>query len=374
MDLILNGKAIGNVAETLLSTGGDPNMFRPWVHEHTGKSYITTNRVVNGQKRQVNVPVTNANATLQRYEWIELDRAVMKAALPRLSAVADLRSRGLTRTVPNGMGTTVLQYQRTGDINGATISMDGLPESPGDRPVFDLSNLPLPIIHKDFNFSARQIATSRKMGMGLDTTMAELAARKVAEGAEQLLLGVSSTYSYGGGAVYGYTNFPGRITKTMTLPTTSNQATTIAEVIDMRQKSYNQFHFGPFVLYVSPLWASFLDGDYILTGGNVATQTLRERLTNIDGITGIKTLDYLKGYDMVLVELNSDVVQEVVGMDITTLQWETKGGMQLNFKVMCILVPLVRGDFNGNTGIVHGAVSGHTETPTGAIYLPNGNP
>jgi hypothetical protein len=61
-------------------------------------------------------------------------------------------------------------------------------------------------------------------------------------------------------------------------------------------------------------------------------------------------------------------------MEITTLQWETHGGMMQNFKVMAIMVPQIRGDFNGNTGIVHGSVGGHTETPTGALYLPNGNP
>jgi hypothetical protein len=31
--------------------------------------------------------------------------------------------------------------------------------------------------------------------------------------------------------------------------------------------------------------------------------------------------------------------------------------MMLNFKVMAILVPQLRADFNGNTGIVHGAVA-----------------
>jgi hypothetical protein len=42
-------------------------------------------------------------------------------------------------------------------------------------------------------------------------------------------------------------------------------------------------------------------------------------------------------------------------MDITTVQWESHGGMQLNFKVMCLMLPQLRTDFYGNTGIVHGS-------------------
>ncbi len=55
--------------------------------------------------------------------------------------------------------------------------------------------------------------------------------------------------------------------------------------------------------------------------------------------------------------MTTDVVREVIGMDVTTVQWETKGGMQLNFKVMAILVPQIRADQNSNTGIVHGTTA-----------------
>jgi len=42
-------------------------------------------------------------------------------------------------------------------------------------------------------------------------------------------------------------------------------------------------------------------------------------------------------------------------MDMTTVQWDTQGGLQQNFKVMSIMVPQTRADQNGNTGIVHGS-------------------
>jgi hypothetical protein len=55
-----------------------------------------------------------------------------------------------------------------------------------------------------------------------------------------------------------------------------------------------------------------------------------------------------------MVQMTSDVIQAINGMDITTLQWETVGGMQLHFKVMCIQVPQMFSDIDGNCGICHG--------------------
>jgi hypothetical protein len=60
---------------------------------------------------------------------------------------------------------------------------------------------------------------------------------------------------------------------------------------------------------------------------------------------------------MILVQMTADVARAVTGMDITTVQWETNGGMRVNFKVMCIKVPQIRSDFNGATGILLGTTS-----------------
>ena len=101
---------------------------------------------------------------------------------------------------------------------------------------------------------------------------------------------------------------------------------------------------------------TYLDDDYSTAKSDL---TLRERLKKISDIQDVRTLDYLStsDYVMVLVQMTSDVVRQVVGMDITTLQWESKGGMQINFKVIAILVPQIRADQNSNTGIVHGTTA-----------------
>ncbi len=353
LDYILNGQPVGDVASRLMENSCNPSCLRPWRGEN-GKVYIS---VLNKQGKMEARPINNVTATLRKDDWKILDDAIVKAAQPRLKAVADLRAAGLTFTIANGMGKTVLETETMSDVDPAIVSMDGLRESPNDRQVFELGSLPLPIIHKDFNFSLRQVMASRNGGSPLDTSMAEACARKVAESAEQLLLGIHGTadqYAYGGGTIYGYTDFPSRLTRTISTPdgTADDGTVALADVLAMRTQAYANYHYGPFVLYNSPNWDQYLDGDF----KTQSDKTLRQRIAAIEGISSIRTLDYLTNYDLILVQMTSDVVREVIGMDITTVQWETKGGMQLNFKVMAIMVPQLRADINSRTGIVHGTV------------------
>lgn len=351
MDLILNGQAHGSVASTLLGNGFDVAALRPWIGQD-GRHYIAQNQA----GKLIARPAMVANATLRKDEWKILDEAVVMAAKERLRVVADLRSAGLTFNIPNGMARTVLETETASDITGATISMDPARKGEGDRPEYDLSSLPLPVIHKDFFFNARQIAVSRNGGSPLDTTMAALAGRRVAEEAEKLALGVTGSFAYGGGTIYGLTNFPSRITRTITSPAMSGWTpqSTVQEVLAMRQDCEDALHYGPWVLYNSPMWDQYLDDDYSSAKGD---NTLRQRLEAINGIQGVRTADHLTGCQLLLVQQTTDVIREVIGMDITTVQWETEGGMRLNYKVMAIMVPQLRADFNGNTGIVHGSAA-----------------
>ena len=346
MDYILNGSAVGDVADKLLLNDFDPGVLRPFIG-NDGRSYVT--------RAGKAVLLTNATATLRKDDWKTLDTAVVKAAQQRLKFVADLRGAGLQYSIPNGMGKTVLETETQSDINDATISMDGLRRSQADRPLFELTNLPLPIIHKDYHFSARQIAASRNGGSPLDTTMAEAAGRKVAEYAEQLALGTLSTYVYGGGTIYGAANYTGRMTKTLTTPVAAGAtmgAQALADVLAMRAQSVAAYHYGPWMLYTSPNWDIYLDDDFKAA----SDRSVRERIKMVEGITDIRTLDYLSNFDMLLVQMTSDVIRMVVGMELTTVQWESDGGLLKNFKVMAIMVPQLRQDQNSRTGIVHGSV------------------
>lgn len=352
MDFIFNGQSNGSVAEVLLQNDFNPNVLRPYLGDD-GRSYVTMNH--HGGRPEA-VQVHNVNATLRLDEWKQLDAQVLKAARQRLALVADLRRKGLTYNIANGLGTTVLQSEKQSDVTGAQMSMDALEKNERDRPEYEVTNLPLPISHKGFSFSARQLATSRRGGSPLDTTMAEMSGRAVAENIEKLAIG-SLGYKYGGGDVYGITNFPDRITTvSITDPTDSGWVgkTLVSEILQMRQASVSALNYGPWSLYVSTGWDQYLDQDYSDSKGDI---TLRQRIEQIRGIQDVTTLDYLTGLQIVLVQNTTDTVRLVNGMDIMTLQWPTNGGLSTEFKVMAIQVPQIRSDINGRCGLVHGVVS-----------------
>ena len=345
----------GSVLQKLMNCGFNTHCLRPWV-EPDGRTYM--NVVENG--KLVAKPIINTLATLRKDDWIKIDEAIIKASQPRLRLVSDIRAAGLTYSIPNGLGTTVLQSEMMGDIEDATISMDGLRQGANDRPEFDLVSLPLPIVHKDFSFSARQLATSRNGGSPLDTSMAELAARKVAETLEQLTLGVAAdgapaNYAFGGGTIYGLINAPNIITSAnISNPATHSGWTPehlLTEILAMRQALQAAYHYGPYMIYMGSSWDQYLDEDYKAE----SDITLRERVLKCDGVSGIRTLDYATGYKVIMVQMTSDVIRMVVGMEITTVQWETNGGMLQNFKVMGIIVPQIRSDINSLCGIAYDA-------------------
>jgi len=350
MDYIINGNPVGPVANELLSNGFDLRSRRPYIAKD-GKGYVST--TLNGKQTAVRV----ANATLRYDEWKMFDDAVLKASRPRLRGVADMRAAGLTYTIPNGMGKTVFVTEKMSDPGNAAISMDGLRASADDRPIFEVENLPLPIISSDFSFSARQLAASRNGNTPLDTAMAEAAARRVAEEAEKLLIGNSgiwgSTKTYGGGYIYGLTSHPDVTAVDVTAPTDPawTGTTLVEELLEMIQASLDDYHFGPWAVYFSPAWTRFLGEDFKAA----SDKTVSQRIGEIDGFTSIRTLDYMTGYTVLLVQMTSDVVREVIGMEMTTVQWETSGGLEVHFKVMAIMVPQVRSDKNERCGIVYGS-------------------
>ena len=348
VDLLQGG---GNIADVLLANHFSSNALRPVVGED-GKFYI------NNESGDGVLPVTNA--TLRKDEWIHLDTVVTQVARERLDFVQDLISMGLTFNLPNAMGHTVLQYQNQSDVSDATVSMDGINKGDADRPAYDLTSMPIPIIHKDFYFSAREIATSRNSGTPLDTSMAELCSRKVSETAEKLHLGTYGTYKFGGGNVYGLRNFPNRITTTYSdwTATSKTAEQRFDDILTFLNTMRNNYQYGPYGIYVGGNLEQYLDEDYKAN----SDLTLRERILKIGLDKGnntpgkirfVKALDYLSDDDIFVVRLASDVMQTVQGMDTTTLQWQTNGGMLYNFKVMAILVPRMRSDYNDKCGILH---------------------
>lgn len=318
VDFINSGKAYGSIAERLLNNGMDIGKLRN-------------------------------NDTLLYDEWKQLDTAVVTAFKQRTVGVKDLMSRGLSYTF-NGMAKTVLAWQRASDTNPAELAMDGVTKGVKDRPTYDINYLPLPIIFKDFSYSVRELNESRNGNMPLDTTTAELASMQVAEKVEEILFTGASAYTFGGGSIYGYTDFPNRNTVSLGTAWDSDSGSNIiADVIAMKQASINDRCYGPWVIYIPTGYETVMDEDYANNYG----KTIRQRILEIDGIQDVKVADFLTANNVLMVQMTSNIVRMVEGLSIKPIQWESDGGMRVNFKVMTILVPQLRADKTGKSGIIH---------------------
>lgn len=417
-DYILNGRGMGPSADVMESVRWETGLLRPFKDTDPssptrGKSCVIINSrrtkwdpslgqyvpvkvqlpIAALQNRNIYSPVFNAT-TLRKEEWIHLDQVVLRAARYRLRAWEDL-ARANTFGGFNGMSKLILEHETQSDPGEAITDMNALTEGRTDTPVYQLEGLPLAVTHSDFYYDLRRLSASRNTGTPLDTTMAEACGRRNAEKIEKLTIGLqTSPLTYGGqstqyggysrnSSIYGYLNHPKRVIKNnFTAPTTGGWTpeTTQKEVNAALLKLRNQKFYGPFMVYHSNDWDTYLDGDYYVsvTSGAVApTKTLRERLRGIDGVEDVKRLDFLFStltdqsgggpgledisaahpFTLIFVQMTPDVARAVVGLDMTTVQWEERGGLKVCFKVMGICVPQVRADYYGNCGVLHGTTS-----------------
>lgn len=388
-DFIMNGEGRGEFGSALAEVRFDPGLLRPY-YDSRGRKVCTvkTGRMVMARNRAGDIvrntdgttlmveekqvvpikdliandiysPVFNAT-TLSKDQWVRLDNRVIQVARKRLRAWSDLRAANTVGGF-DGMTASVYEHETVTDDGEAIVDMEGINEGRNDESHYQLEGVPLPITHSSFWYSKRKLMTSRASGVPISFLRAEQAARRVAETIEQTLIGTVAGLTYGNSSdygraptVYGYTNFPARITKTdLTAAALMDGETFVDEVLEMRELAYNQNFYGPFMLYVSTGYDAILDNDHKAN----SDKTIRARVKEIDGIKDIKRLDYLPGDVMILVQMTSEVAEAINGMEITTVQWESMGGMKLNFKVMAIQVPSLRANSNSVTGIVHGTVS-----------------
>jgi len=292
------------------------------------------------------------NATLRKDEWKHLDDTVVQISKQRMVGVGDLVSRGLTYNIPNGLGTTVLETETEGSMEAAQVSMAGESQGRNDRVEFDIGYLPLPIVHKDFQINIRVLEASRRLGQPLDSTQAGIAARLVAEKTEEILFTGASAYTFGGGTIRGYLDHPNRNTVSMATAWDDSAMTgalILADVIAMKQASITDRHYGPWMLYVPTGYETILDDDFKAA----SDLTIRDRIKQVAGIEDVKVADFLTAANVVLVELSPESVRMVVGLQPTTVEWSTQGGMIFLFKVMSIMIPQIRADKDGRSGIIH---------------------
>lgn len=290
--------------------------------------------------------------TLRKDEWKAFDEALVEEGVIRLRGVANLIAAGLTIPVANAMGKTLFEYEKMTDMEAAVVSMDGITRGDNDRVTFSLSNLPLPITHKDFNIHLRTLSASRERGEALDTTQSRVAGRLVAEQLEYMLYQGGPTF--GASVIYGLTTEPNR--NTGAFGTNGNWAQAaktgtnmLDDVLTMKAALESDRFYGPYWLDIPSTYSTEIDQDFKAN----SDKTIRQRLLEVDGLERITVVDQMPADNIVMYQATRDVVALVDGEGIQTIQWDIYGGMAVAFKAFAIQVPLVRADAQGRSGVYH---------------------
>lgn len=338
-------KALINHAADFLSSGGSPARFL----------------ATNGLNA---IGALRTNDILRKEEWQQLDETLVGVARQRLIGISDLVSRGLSFNL-GGLGVILSQYEQLGDMSAAQVDYSGVTDGEKDSVTFTLVSVPVPIFHKDFSINIRRLEASRgpnSIGAPIDRTQIETAAQKVTEAMEETLFnGMNSTglgnaapggsMQQGAGvttqaSLYGYTNEPNINTQAGgTWATATNPTTDIIAAIGVLEG--DKYFGGNYVTYVptaqyNKLRNFFTDG----SGDQVF-----DRVKRIQGLEDVRPGDRLTSGTAVMVTMRRDVVDLAIGQDLTVVEWESKGGLMLHFKVMAALAARCKSDSAGGSGI-----------------------
>lgn len=274
------------------------------------------------------------NNTLREDETREVEEALTRVARRDLNAVADLRSRGLTVNLRN-IGVSSFEFDRVTPVGEATQSMSILNLGDKDLATFARTAIPVPVTASAFDLDSRQNAAGTTLGESVSLTNVEEHTRSVAEKLEDTLVNGSDVV-LGGNGLPGYTDLSSRQTVSFNdvqWASTTDLTNAVTDTLAMRTALRDNGFTGPYNLYLPANWDGVLDEDYKTD----SDRTLRERLSSINGIEQITVLPSLADSNAVLVQMTRSVVEAAIGQDITTVTWDTMGGMSMHWAILAVM-------------------------------------
>lgn len=347
----------------------EPGSYRPWVDGH-GQTFVTVKDGVNrpminsaGQtylafepngKLKTIQAGPDVYGTLRRDEWKALDETVLEVARYRLVGIQDLLDANLVVNIPS-LGTTEFESHTMSESMEGNVSMDPAVRSRKDRPEYGAVYTPLPLVHSDFSIGKRPLEASRK-GTGTDLQIDSVAqaTRVVTEKLEQMLF-TDISLQFGRGKTASYVNYGDRNLMTLLESwTTADPGDILADVLAMIQISLDARHYGPWNLYIPSAYQTAMDRDYVLL--EQGKMTIKDRLMKVEGLQAIRVAPFLADDNLLLVNMQPNTVRLLHGLSPTALQWTLNGGFTLEFKVVACMIPQIRSDHYGRSGIVHASV------------------
>ena len=296
----------------------------------------------------------NIHSTLRKDEWTALDRAVVESGKEVLVGVNGLRGAGLVRQ--ESIAVSIAQYNKRSTTTDAQLAMNPLTDGERVRLDYRIAGVPIPFIFQEFQLDIRTLQASRQLGAGLDLETGAEAAYQVAYAEEKLLfqgtpaiavsdqLGALST-------IYGYKTHPDRNTSTAAGDwgnATTGFSNTIATVEAMKAALRAEFFAGPYWLYVNAHnWS-----DLHLVTTSMERRVI-ETLRNDPELGRVEMTFQLNTGEIVMIDPRPRTVQWVEAASIRTVEWDEKGSLGTNYRVLAAATPLIKSDYDGRCGVAH---------------------
>lgn len=291
---------------------------------------------------------------LRPHEWEQYDQAVVQIARGTFSLVADLMANGMSYNLPNALGVMSLLWDRVGDMDDAEVHMTPEHTDRRSRIEFNQDGMPVPIIHTGFTLNVRHLLAARRNGTPLDTMHVRNATLKVVEMIEKLHISGSYSAGAGAGTLYGATTYPYRNTGNLTR-SWKNIATTGTEIFNdtntmiAAMEAKNQY--GPYGMYVPSDYMQVLRRDYDTT--TAKGRSIMERLLQIENLKYIKPNRFLAADTVVMIQLSSETMEVINGIQPQLVEWSEAGGLVTIYKVIAIMLPRIKRDGLDQCGITH---------------------
>lgn len=303
-----------------------------------------------------------ALAPLPDRSQVVLDNAVVKVGMERLTVARDIMAAGLVYNLADPLSITQLAWNSTNRVGAAQRTMSPSARGENKLPATLENRLPIYLTTDQFSLDIRTLRMSQRVGLPLDTTLIEACTRSVNAAIEDSVINGATTVDgqdlqAAGYKAYGLVNAPNAATQALTAAAwdaTPVAATIYAEVKAMMTKLRANKKYGPYKLYVNTEVGANLDDDYVTAAPQ---NTIKERLLKLEGLTSIATADLMPAAKVVLVQMTSDVVDIVVGQQPTVIPYTSLDGFTFHNLVMAIMVPRVRSDYDGKSGICVGTIA-----------------
>lgn len=283
-----------------------------------------------------------------------IDQAVVNVGLERLTVFADVLAEGLTYPLSDPLSVMEIQWESISRTGGAQRTMNPSARGENQLPARSINRIPIYLTTDDFSIGIRTLKMTQRIGAPLDVSLVEQATRRVNEALEDALINGA------GLQVEGYTT-PGLLdapdintdtfgtngTWTTAAKTGENILDDVFSMVDMlvADKKY-----GPYNLYVPTAFTNKLNSDFKANGSLTILQRL-QGLTFGGRPLKITPADMMPANTGLMIQMTSDVVDIITGQSPTVVPWTSADGFTLFWMVMAIMVPRVRSDYEGNSGI-----------------------